>query len=1092
MPKETTNTIQHYNRSSRAIAGNTSANGISRPAPQPFIMGTEADSIIQRMPPKKIASGKKKAVGKKKAAAKKKASDKKKATKRKKQKAATNTSEKGSGGAKRARITGKGREVNRYVAKVAPGEESEDDTVDERDDVDEAIGIGKMLVADDRKRTGPKEDEKYDDDDDDEKEGKTERKTPVVEYQDRRAATSTEPVRRAMPSSSLSSLSLTSSSSSSSSSDDTHGFYTLNYLQQEQILAVAQHILTLARPIFERALADHLRDTYGDVYGQINKAVTATASEVPTLSSERDQSKTFNLNIKSTNARFGGSVRKVATKKVKGGIERESALNGDEFRVDSHYAEASRSANNYVSKGPNASLSAVLSTLENMDLNRWPLFAFMYQTKNMTLFETFSSIRDLFPPLPDGPGIYTLVPSPFLKAIGWKEPPNYLLSPGCLNIMSKGLYHSAESLHSLDELFPDEITELIKSAIRNLSQPQKKVRADSDKDAFFNRIPPVILDELSDEQTASIKGIKSKKAYTAHKKAFKDNIAAYLVLTMIFAEKYEPKKARWFQSARDVLMPPELRTTPLAKPAVPKSQQNTLRKNVKKVATHLGDYDFGASTGDKEEHVNALMENNIGGAHKISKYISGGFGKFSDVLDAPANREDDQSAIDNVQSATDGLEALPVHEGWAYRLESEVTDHEPGQIISPGVLWSASSSPRFGIQFDKTGKGDLYVIKCLHTGKDVQLLAGALKWYQREILFPPYARFVVENKRIRGKKKEQGSIYIMKELAPAGKPFQPEDLDTVVGSDPGETTEVQTLVDKRHYNKAAAKYSRHEAWGASEAHRDGIENLRSGIHHPREIYGLQTFRKWQALLRKKEDAPGLDALWTVDGLLGVATELTGHKNFRNHFSGWGDDTSTYELTQPQIDALLEKNITVNAAYKEEDLIDDWERELTASLIKTIKKEIKEKTRFTVNVADINTIGDALKDDAEPRYEVYYPYSEREEIRSHLIILLAKYKNVLAGKRTTFNRTSPTSDGPKAFNKEIAGLAANLQQDIVACHPFDDGNGRISRMYMYKVLQHFLISDDADRLPVIENTGNDLGTSRAEWASMLGEKIYAKK
>ncbi len=63
------------------------------------------------------------------------------------------------------------------------------------------------------------------------------------------------------------------------------------------------------------------------------------------------------------------------------------------------------------------------------------------------------------------------------------------------------------------------------------------------------------------------------------------------------------------------------------------------------------------------------------------------------------------------------------------------------------------------------------------------------------------------------------------------------------------------------------------------------------------------------------------------------------------------------------------------------------------------------------------------------------------------------------------------------------VAARAQRDFVAIHPYDKGNGRVSRFVMEWILKSLGLP-----LPIIKEMNEDLYHSEAQWADEMGESI----
>ncbi|ASZ13457.1 DUF4157 domain-containing protein [Chitinophaga pendula] len=872
-------------------------------------------------------------------------------------------------------------------------------------------------------------------------------------------------------------------------------FNTLNRVQQEQVLALARDILANQRPGVETHLAKLIVSEEGALYMQASQLYHMLNVPRTPLTSIRDQSKHFDQQVVNINAMIGGSIDKHPGTNIDSKQETEPTFdNGGGLLIDSHYVEANRTADNHVSKGTDNRLVAILETMNNADKVkcRWVLFAYMHLEHGMTLYEVLRSVSSLMPFDQEGIAIYDLIPGNVMEKMGWAIKLSDLLNSEHLTILARALHGNIDELRALVGKVPDFVINAIARGINSLKEGTRRVK---EKDTWFASEPDVLVAETSDEDLAAIKQLEQENEdqrsdyYQQLQARFEGNPPAYLLLKMVWGGLYDTGGSGWAAGINTALTAPEDREdgSTLAGPYVSGVSGETLKESIAKISEGLGEYDFGSSVEDKKDEVDALVATDISGAYGINKYISGSYTKISNTLDAPWE-VGDQEVFKTVQGAIRGLEALPVYEGWVYRQEKDVQNFVPGEVISPGTLWSAARAPRFGAQFDRQGSGTLYIINSMYTGKDVQLLAGKLKWYQREVLFPPYVRFVVEHRQQHG---NNGIAYILKELPPSGPPLTEETLQQAIGTTQLEVQEVKTFIDKSHYDTGIDKYNTSSQWTSQEAFGQGIETLRSGIHHPKELYGLHKFRQWQSVLRQQENVQALGELWTIQGFMSLAKKLLGKNALRDDYSGWGDPNG-YELTDPEVLALQQKGLNVNPRFPKSALVDDWEDKLDANWVSEIEDEILNKRYFSCALGDLQALLPALKPGQQIRYDVFYPHSNSGEVSQALTTTLQQYRAGFTNGHQQFMLLLGTGQvNVRSYNRQVAGLAANLQQDLVAIHPFEDGNGRISRMYMYKALQHYSFhTQGLNKLPVIDNTGGDLTSSKDAWAQMLADKVQA--
>ena len=81
--------------------------------------------------------------------------------------------------------------------------------------------------------------------------------------------------------------------------------------------------------------------------------------------------------------------------------------------------------------------------------------------------------------------------------------------------------------------------------------------------------------------------------------------------------------------------------------------------------------------------------------------------------------------------------------------------------------------------------------------------------------------------------------------------------------------------------------------------------------------------------------------------------------------------------------------------------------------------------------------------------------------------------------------------PAVYMERVQRWAASLQQEIVSIHPFNNGNGRLSRLLMYKVLQAYSITprghEAANALPLLDDPEKDLKMNKEDWYQHVFKK-----
>ncbi|WP_163867445.1 Fic family protein [Myxococcus eversor] len=895
-----------------------------------------------------------------------------------------------------------------------------------------------------------------------------------------------------------------------------------NNVAGQQLLGLSRGLTRFAEVGFEDALTQHLANDTENM--DIARQAIQDAWQLPKpddservwTTSRREQTFDFDLNIKNANKLYGGSINKTKKKQQRHRRLEEKAVDTDGFQLDSLYAESSRAHQNRVASGLDSRVATAFSLATNgigdEEQARLFVFAGLHADKQMSLFEAFKSGGVQTPQ--QGVHLYRqAVPPEVVEDMQWRYP-DELQAPGFQSVLEGLVAQEDESTWGPGlGAFPSVLQDTTKKQVEALRSKGGLVSAEESAP----QVPGVLWDEVSARNQRLILGIQDKQTYNRLKARFRSagDVAAYVSTLLTKGEDHDAAKTvDWYKNLALALIPPEARPRKLpgADKKLASKKRTTLADNVTKVAEYLGAYDFGLPIEDKQAAANHLVESDPTGAHGISKYISGDFGQLSDALDAPWDLENNQVVLRQVHDVVRGVEGLPVHEGWVYRRE-EVADQEEdkkviGEVVSPGVLWSSSLSPRFNTQFDRAGKGVIYAIHSLFTGRDVQLLAGQLKWFQREVVFPPYARFVVEDVQPHG----NATVYTLREIAPDARVGELDERPLDVDESRREDSEVRSYIDQRHHQQAVEKFQSLEPWTQQEAEHLGIEGLTTGIHAPRELYGLRGFRRWQKLLRRSLADESLARFWTSAGLLETASELAGEPvALRDNWRGWGQDDDEYSLAPEGADNATTLGLRIGRWFGADDLAAGWKGALknlpagdyvgadTFAPLASAKYQ-QEKLRehgkqkaLWIWRQDVQALVDAgvlknAKGLVSPgkgkaqdyKYSVTYGIQSAGELEGALTHLLDSTRVELEGALTK---------APAESAEAVTRIAARLQQQLVAIHPFDDGNGRISRLYMYNVLKTYLPDDEAyGSLPIIPDTGKDLTTSESQWGDQLWNEV----
>jgi hypothetical protein len=440
-----------------------------------------------------------------------------------------------------------------------------------------------------------------------------------------------------------------------------------------------------------------------------------------------------------------------------------------------------------------------------------------------------------------------------------------------------------------------------------------------------------------------------------------------------------------------------------------------------------------------------------------------------------------------------------------YRWLEGVENHQVGDLISALALYSASTGTQSSDVF--AGKGDrtLFVIKSPKSGKFIQLLAGTKNWYQREVLFPTYTQFVVRQKQQQG---DNEVWFLLEEL---------DDSITQVTADaiPGigmladdieqsytlsDELLTNTLVDQRHRD-LFKQSNRPSEQQLTRAGVELLENVQAAAITVNNIYGAETHAAWGRLMQATTKRRELLTEATLKRYLGQLKGV-GNPNYRTEEKGWGADNYYPQLNQKQRAALDEHGLryypTITQAQKGQFI--KWLTSLGNTTqvsttkgtreepewvkVRDYKQVIQNDTRQRIaineQVAELFTVWNKQKYSADTQeYEV--SYGEPDVIARNIDVALTITNTGLEQALALYIDKKITTE---VYRERVQRYAANLQQELAAIHPFDDGNGRLSRLMMYKVLQAYLPTADTNdpnkSLPVIADPGQDLLMTKDEW------------
>jgi hypothetical protein len=508
----------------------------------------------------------------------------------------------------------------------------------------------------------------------------------------------------------------------------------------------------------------------------------------------------------------------------------------------------------------------------------------------------------------------------------------------------------------------------------------------------------------------------------------------------------------------------------------------------------------------------------------LSDYANTLYAQFRDAMQQPwdifnstnlggTTKDSAEGRLAAVYAAQLALASLPVEtftpDRPVYRWLEGVENHQVGDLISALALYSASTGTQSSDVF--AGKGDrtLFVIKAPKSGKFIQLLAGTKNWYQREVLFPTYTQFVVRQKHQQG---DNEVWFLLEELDDSITQVTADAIpgigmlaDDIEQSYPlSDELLTNTLVDQRHRDlfKQATRPSEQQL---TRAGVELPENVQAAAITVNNIYGAETHAAWGRLMQATTKRRELLTEATLKRYLGHLKGIA-NPNYRTEEKGWGADNYYPQLDQKQRAALDEHGLlyypTITQTQKGQFI--QWLTELGNSAqisttkgtreepewlkVRDYKQVIRDDTRPRIAINEVVAAGFAKwqrqKYNADTQeYEV--SYGEPDVIARNIDVALAITSTGLEQALAMYIDKKITTE---VYRERVQRFAANLQQELAAIHPFDDGNGRLSRLMMYKVLQAYLPTADTNdpnkSLPVIADPGQDLLMTKDEWPASI--------
>jgi Fic/DOC family len=656
------------------------------------------------------------------------------------------------------------------------------------------------------------------------------------------------------------------------------------------------------------------------------------------------------------------------------------------------------------------------------------------------------------------------------------------------------------------------------------------------------RSPAVLNSELSSIHVREITNVNDKQQLDALLEKYKEteDPVGYIAALIHHADFY-PAKADLIALYK-VILTRHTSSSVISKESLgllpkryDKNKQKLVKDNLQEIKQAIIDFGtthpqlpiISADYTDKDtlNNINALFEKALEADDwkqlaALSDYANTLYAQFRDAMQQPwdiftntnlggTTNDSPEGRLAAIYAAQLALANLPTAtftpDRPVYRWLEGVENHQVGDLISALALYSASTGTQSSDVF--AGKGDrtLFVIKAPKSGKFIQLLAGTKNWYQREVLFPTYTQFVVRRKQQPG---DNEVWFLLEEL---------DDSITQVTADviPGIGMLVDdieqaytlsnelltnTLVDQRHrllFNQV----NRPSLQELTDAGVELSKDVQAAAITLNNIYGAATHVAWGRLMQATTKRRELLTEATLKRYLGQLKGVA-NPNYRTEEKGWGADNYYPPLNQKQRAALDEHGLryypTITQAQKRQFL--KWLTELgNSAQISTTKgtreapewvkvsgyKQIIQadtRQRIAINeqVAAEFAKWKKQKYNADTQeYEV--SYGESDVIAQNIDVALSITSTGLEQALALYIDKKITTE---VYRERVQRYAANLQQELAAIHPFNDGNGRLSRLMMYKILQAYLPTADTNdpnkSLPVIADPGQDLLMTKDEW------------